>query len=249
MKRIIIVGAKPNAKIPEGDVAYCANAAIGYHAEKLAGIKKIINVVSGRGHALVSVLRREVGPNRKLYQEKHDLILKARPEKIVLVKPDNETEILLKLRNSGYVVPIVTISAFERRLLIQKISGCSDPMISKEFFQIPFEQQLRGLRSLFNTIKQRVTDKEVECKSAFRPSTGIFSAIYAIHENGENAEYIISGIGIRSRNQYPSGKMEKLRFLPPHLFPDIKVLCALAKRYHISTTEVELEKCLPIAKL
>jgi hypothetical protein len=64
--------------------------------------------------------------------------------------------------------------------------------------------------------------------------------VFAIADYGQDADYVICGIGASKRDEYLDGKHIHGRVLPQHVFADVKVLRNLNRHYHLFTTEQEL---------
>jgi len=96
-----------------------------------------------------------------------------------------------------------------------------------------------------STFLKRLLNNRQDCGAAFRPSTGILSLVLAIDEYGQDAEYVLSGIGFTKRAEYFDGNTTRKRELPSHVFADVKILRNLARRYNLSTAEPELIQFIP----
>lgn len=243
-KRVVIVGSKPGAEIPSGDVIYCANAAIGYYADS---VRRFSNVVSVLNPDLIHPKEfRDGVPNRELNERQRDMIFASRPDRLILTRTSSLALIREVLDAAGYSAPVTGISVYDRRLLVGRISGCYDPIVTTDFFHLPNDLKIRYAGSLASTLLKRLLDRRKDCGSAFRPSTGILSLVLAINEHGHNAEYVICGVGVNKRVEYLDGNNERQRALPAHVLADLKVLRRLARHYAISTTEPEMLHLLPL---
>ncbi len=229
MKRIVIIGSKPNADIPDGDVIYCANGAIGYYAESVRRFGKVISILN---------------PDHIHPKKRNDgqwlAFTRSRPEKVILLRNNNLLMLTEALRETGFEAPVLGLSRAERRMLVSKISGCYDPIVTKEFFHLPLDKKNRYIGSLCTTFLKRIIDKRTDCGAYFRPSTGVISLIFAIDEYGNDAEYIVAGIGIKNRAQYHDGNNPAQNDIPHHVYADKHILRRLAERYRLYTTEQEL---------
>lgn len=241
-KRVVIVGSKPNADIPDGDALYCANGAIGYYAESVKRFRRTVSVLNPD---LIHPKKRRDGASRKdFYQRQWEAIVNSRPDKMILTRTTSISLLTGILKEAGFSVPVSGISAYERRMLVGRISGCYDPILTGDFFRLPVDLKVRYAGSLASTYLKRIINKRKDCGSTFRPSTGVLSVVCAIDEYGHDAEYIISGIGVENRGDYCDGKNMRQRDLRPHVFADIKILRHLARRYSMYTTEPELMKII-----
>ncbi|KUL32784.1 hypothetical protein [Chlorobium limicola] len=243
MKRIVIIGSKPNANIPDGDVIYCANGAIGYYAENVKRFGKVISILNPD---LIHPKKRKNGSSTKEFYERQWLaIVHSRPDKVILLRNNGLLMLTEALRDAGFEAPVLGLSRVERRMLVGRISGSYDPIITKEFFLLPVGKKIRYIGSLCSTYLKRIIDKKKDCGAYFRPSTGVISLIFAIDEYGNDAEYVVAGIGIKNRAQYHDGNNPAQNDLPHHVFADKQVLRRLAGRYRLYTTEQELMPYIP----
>lgn len=238
MKRIVIIGSKPNANIPDGDVIYCANGAIGYYAESVKRFGKVISVLNPD---LIHPKKRiHESSTKEFYERQWLAIVRSQPDKVILLRNRSLLMLTGALREAGFEAPVLGLSRVERRMLVGKISGCYDPVITKDVFQLPVDKQIRYSGSLCTTFLKRIIDRKKDCGAYFRPSTGVISLIFAIDEYGNDAEYIIAGIGIKNRAQYQDGNNPAQNDIPHHVYADKHILRRLAERYRLYTTEQEL---------
>jgi hypothetical protein len=242
-KRVVVLGSKPGADIPSGDAIYCANAAIGYYADTVSRFSRVVSVLNP--DMIHPKERREGVPNRALKEREWNMFIEARPEKVILTRTGYFEFLKEVLDNAGFRSPVESVSAFQRRQLVGRISGCYDPIVTSDFFRLPLDRKIRYAGSLTTTFLKRLLDKSKDCGSVFRPSTGILALVFAIADYGRDADYVICGIGASKRDEYLDGKHIHGRDLPQHVFADIKVLRKLARRYHLSTTEQELVSFIP----
>ena len=246
MKRIAIIGSKPDAKIPEGDIAYCANTSLSLYYENIKNFSRIIVVLIKPVLNYLQNNRQQENPYRDFNLRTWDILSKI-PDKMVIISDKEITKTVKTLENNNYKGQIKHLTKYDRRKLIGKVSGCYDPIVTKDFLTLPADIQIECIHSIVTSGFKRIVSKKSNVHCVLRPSTGIFSLIYAIHEQGVNAEYVISGIGLRKRGTYAEGKNEDKNKQNPfsHIFADQKVLEELVKKYSISTTEKELMHILP----
>lgn len=244
---VVVLGSKPGAVIPSGDAIYCANAAIGYYGDRVCRFPFVVSILSP--DAIHPKERRAGAPNREMNERQWEMIISSRIDRMILTRTGHFDFLKEVLDKAGFSSPVDSVSAFERRKLVGRISGCYDPIVTSDFFRLPLDKKIRYGGSLTSTFLKRMLDKRKDCGSVFRPSTGILALVFAIADHGQDAEYVICGIGARKRDEYLDGKHIHERDLPQHVFADIKVLGSLARRYRISTTESELMQFIPQYKL
>lgn len=242
-KLVVVLGSKPGADIPLGDAVYCANAAIGYYADKVIRFRFVVSVLNP--DMIHPRERREGVPNQALKEREWSMFIASRPDKVVLTRTSYFELAKTILDEADFRSPLSCLSVYERRMLVGRISGCYDPIVTSDFFRLPLDKKIRYAGSLTSTFLKRLLNKRKDCGAAFRPSTGILALVLAIAEHGRDADYVICGVGIRKRDEYLDGKHIHKRDLPQHVFADVKVLRKLARRYNLSTTEPELEYLVP----
>ena len=245
-KKVVILGSKPDAIIPEGDTIYCANASLSLYPSEAQKFNDIIVVG-------INPLFKSMHKNRTMGHEERDFNIRSWnmlvrcPVKIVIVG-DNTTEATIqKLMHDGFTGKIEHLTKPERRALTGEVSGCYDPIITSDFWSLPLSYKIEYNNSIITTITKRTFGLKASANCMLRPSTGIFSLAYAIKKHASSAEYVVSGIGITNRGVY-SGRKNKNRDKKhpySHIFADQKVLKELAKSYRISTTEQSLMHILP----
>ncbi|MBN1929371.1 MAG: hypothetical protein JW764_07500 [Chlorobiaceae bacterium] len=248
MKRIVVIGSKPNAVIPDGDTVYCANVSIVYYADQVARFRQIVNVITPK--AIADQKPRNSSGEQDCYTKRWEAMLAAWRAQLVILESSNASRMIEGLRNAGYDAPISSISHQERRKLVSRVSGCDDPILSAEFFRLPPKLQARYAGSAISITLKRIFDQGKTCNPIFRPSTGIISLLYALDQHGPDCEYVVAGIGMNNRSVYihserTSAQRTSGASIPPHVFADRKVLQAVSNRYRITTTEPELMGILP----
>lgn len=246
MKRVVIIGSKPDAIIPEGDVAYFANTSLSLYHENIKYFNHIIVIIIKPALNYLQNNRQKENPHRDFNLRTWDILCKV-PDKMVIISDKEITKTVKTLENNNYKGQITHLTKYDRRKLIGKVSGCYDPIITKDFRTLPMNIQIECIKSIITSGLKRIISNKSNVHCVLRPSTGIFSLIHAINEYGMTAEYVISGIGLRKRGTYAEGKNEDKNKQNPfsHIFADQKVLEELVKKYSISTTEKELMHILP----
>lgn len=242
-KLVVVLGSKPGAVIPYGDAIYCANAAIGYYAETVCRFPIVVSVLNP--DVIHPKERKEGASGRDFFTRQFEMIIASRPERVILTRTGSFGLLRDVLADAGFNPQLTAISVEDRRMLVGKLSGCYDPILTHDFFYLPLAKKFRYAGSLTSTFLKRLLNKRKDCGSAFRPSTGILALLFAIADYGADAEYVICGIGIRKRSEYLGANNKHKRDLPQHVFADSKVLKKLSRRYHLSTTEPEIMHMLP----
>jgi hypothetical protein len=242
-KLVVVLGSKPGADIPQGDAVYCANAAIGYYADAVSRFPSVVSVLSPD---LIHPKERQEGKSdRERCVRQWEMIAASRPDKMILTRTGNLEMLKKVLDEAGFSSPVEAVSAYERREIVGRVSGCYDPIVTSDFFRLPVNKKIRYAGSLTTTFLKRLVDRRKDCGAVFRPSTGILALVLAISEHGRDADYVICGIGVQKRNDYLGGEHIHNQPLLRHVYADIKVLRELARRYNLYTTEPELEHLVP----
>jgi len=242
--RVVILGAKPNADIPEGDAVWCANSAIVFYSDQIHHFQEVVSVQNP--DMLHPKNRREGESDREMNEQLYRKLLVSRSNRMILTRTSSLELVKRELDAAGFSAPVSGISIYERRMLVGRISGCYDPIVTSDFFRLPYKVKVRYAGSLGSTFLKRLFDWKKDCGSAFRPSTGVLALVMAIAEYGTGAEYVICGIGVSKRLEYVSGTKTKGRMLQPHVYADVKVLRQLRRRYSLFTTEPELASIIPL---
>jgi len=245
-KKVVILGAKPGAVIPEGDSIWCANSALVSYAEQVNRFPEVVSVLNP--DLIHPKDRREGAPDREMNEQIYRRVLASHPDRMILTRASSLDLLKAELDTAGFSAPVNGVSIYERRMLVGKISGCYDPIVTADFFSLPYKTKIRYAGSLASTFLKRLLDRKKDCGSAFRPSTGVLALVMAIDEYGPDAEYIIAGVGAKKRLEYLTGTKTKGRLLQPHVYADIKVLRKLARRYSLFTTEPELTSLIPMLR-
>jgi len=242
MKRIVVIGSKPNAVIPDGDAVYCANASIAYYLHELSGFKYIVNITTPfaiRDHI------KKTSDDAYCYRESLKKMSESRSLRLIILRSTNPEHMINALRETGLDVPISIINDQDRRKLVTRVSGCDDPILTADFFRLPSKLKLSYAGSAISIILKRIFARSKTCNAIFRPSTGIIALLYAIAENGYDCEYVLAGIGLKNRNEYITDIRLSKHPIPHHVYADQKVLRSVAAKYKITTTETELMGILP----
>ena len=248
MKRVVVIGSKPNALIPDGEAIYCANVSIVYYAEEVARFSRIVNIITPK--AIDDQTPQKSAEGGDSLTRRWERALTAMQAKLIILRSSNAEPMIDSLRKAGYDAPITIIEDQERRKLVARVSGCDDPILTSDFFYLPTKLKARYAGSVISISLKRLFDQGKTCNPVFRPSTGIISLLVAIDEHGPDCEYVVAGIGMKNRSVYihterSSAQGASTPTLPHHVFVDRKILRRLASRYRITTTEPELMEILP----
>lgn len=239
MKNVLILGSGPKANWPQVDIAYCANASIGFYEKELRGISGIVNVVSSR---ILNISRLACDNTvENIYTSKLDAICNAIPDKLILLESSASIglsqELIPWLRSIGYKSKIEIQTSAVRKNLHTKLTGLPYPISFDIVTGKPF---IRSLKDALYLLRYRFGPYKGEVSNKFRPSTGIISLITAIHEHGNEAKYYLAGIGLSERNLHQiNGKLiDKFKnrnesIYEPHVAADRIIVKALAKKYSL----------------
>lgn len=255
MKRIVILGSKPDASFVDAAEVWCANAAIGFYREEVRRYPVAVNVASA------VILRKnllDAAAQGGLYAKKWQAVVAARPSRLVLFEapsdPSCAVEVREALRAAGYAAPVDICPIPDRIRLVRDIAGIRYPVVTRAFFRQPIGVQLRDVDRLARFgWKSWAGAGNEDVPGKYRPSTGILALLLAIRQHGRDAEYVVAGIGIGERwAQQGDGKVLVGKTatmhggLTPHVHADVVVLRALARRYDLRTTEPELAHLVPL---
>lgn len=255
MKRIVILGSKPNASFVDAAEVWCANAAIGFYREEVRRYPVSVNVASA------VILRKnllDAAAHGGLYAKKWQAVVAAQPSRLVLFAAPADAscvaEVQAALRVAGYAAPVDICPVPDRIRLVREIAGLRYPVVTRAFFRQPIAVQLRDAERIARFgWKSWAGAGDEDAPGKYRPSTGILALLLAIRQHGGDAEYVVAGIGLGERwAQQGDGKVLVGKTatthggLTPHVHADVAVLRALARRYALSTTEPELAHLLPL---
>lgn len=254
-KRIIILGAKPDPNLLQGDVIYCANAAIGLYPQYIKNFSYSAAVMSSfifRDRKGESLIEKVSFGQSNLNAEKKEMIFNAYADKYVVTAYEllgNLSEVEKVLGSINRLTSFEFFSRKERRNLIRSITQLKEPYLTKSVFHLSFDAKLLLIKQFLEAGVGYLKGKDIECPSYCRISTGLFCLIYAIREHGLDCSYVLIGIG-SDRKEYKyklNGVEQEVRFvLRPHLEADLKALKKLSERYQISTSDFQLSQAAGI---
>lgn len=250
MLRVVILGSKPNSKIPHGDRIYGANASFYNRESECAGFRERVMVASG--NRLLRGLDDPVISSS--FAAKAQMMLQFSGERRVILLPygpDNITRIRnLEFSRRLDESAINLVSQSDKIDLVKRFVGFY-PLVDRSIFEQSPKRWMKDLMRLAHFFVMRYTSvPDRDCPSPYRPSTGLLALLLAISENGGDAEYVISGIGITHRDINVCGDKVNKTWqakgrLPSHVLADLIVLKKLRGKYKITTTEEQLFSLLP----
>jgi hypothetical protein len=244
--RIVILGAKPGAIVPAGDAIYCANAAFLSAPQAAADFAQRVVVASS------TIMAKGLpGSNSAIYRRKLDAIRDYDATELVLFEDpgrgDKLEAILAYLGDSMSTRPIRIVPVPFRTQMVQDLVG-RYPLLNAEFRRQPIAVQWRDALEIGRWwIGRQLGNHRRDVRAKYRPSTGILALMVAMTEHGENAEYILAGIGLGERNAYQiggktlsNGRKQRSAGLPIHTAADAIALRRMNERFTLSSTEPEL---------
>ncbi|CAN8138947.1 hypothetical protein THIOSC15_1240023 [uncultured Thiomicrorhabdus sp.] len=248
MKKILCLGAKPNALIPKVDIVYGANASLARNSAAIHEIPKKNLIVAGSELGF--------GDDRDssfIYSKRYE-ILSLNYDKVIVINSFNDFEVLNKIFKSKEVY---LWNSNKRRNLSQNISGLKEPIISSKITKLGFFFFIEQMYKLFKSFIKIKLGFNADYSGYYRASTGMICLMSAISENTIDDVFIISGIsfGKRSLSTATYGKdprvtsREKNNF-DHHVEADKKILNALMVKFNLYTTEKSIadEFGIPIYK-
>ena len=255
MTNVVVAGAKSGLRFPSADSVYAANAASLTDPTAFEGLADLSVVASC--HVLAKGLN-AMGVNSDLYKRKFEAVRDIDARRIVLLTNSNprdkSTQVLDALLSAKPNRPIEVMTAADQRRLITPILGRNYPIVGGWALKQPASVVLRDAALITRClINWSFGNGENEVPPRYRPSTGLFALLLAIWEHGENAKYILAGIGLTERAQYQfaSGEEKKMYIKRNakgigHAMADRTTLIRVAEKFQIMTTEPELGDLLSL---
>lgn len=239
---ILIVGSKPIETLPLANKVYFANYASSYHKERLHKHQEnyIVTAIRSAG---------SIGNPRII-----DLIDNNHIRSVFCVGAIRERQFRTDLAETIHAdlaskVNIITQS--EKQEILGKITGTKEPICN---FPVSKLGLINASKAWLSTIKNAisVTLSEENQHSGFaRISTGVFTLVYAIHQNGAQKKYVLAGVGAGNRGSYLDGNRDftgRSKLFNGadfanliHSYADIKVLRTLTNKYDIEIIDDELK--------
>ncbi|MBC2836160.1 hypothetical protein [Paragemmobacter straminiformis] len=255
LKTVVIFGAKPGSALPAGDAIYAANAAIMDRESEAAGFAEKTVVASALVMAKGLI---EGGPNDALYRRKLETVRHCGFDRLVLFADPGGRDLVNRARGlleGGFAKGTTLYSVAERRALTRRIGGCGYPVTDASFFRQPLPVVARDWVEIQKLrLGWLLGQGHKDARAKYRPSTGLLALLVAIAENGPDAHYVLSGIGLAGRNEFLMGgeitrnKANRADALPKHVQADVILLQKLAGTHRLSTTEPELSPFVMMVK-
>jgi hypothetical protein len=239
---ILIAGSKPNELIKPCPIGYFANASISTYLDIAKNCDQAISIVAGGG---LSPAFNAASINNHEASRLLDLIKAASPTELFLTEATSLAEIVSEIRKSPSCPEPKIITMKERAEIIERISGTKGPIITEAFYHLDDLSIYSHLHSIAEVYRIRSLGHFVDFPHFFRPSTGIFTLLFAIQSHGDAPTYTLCGIGVAGRGVHnyhdkPNTTAQPVQGLYPHVDADISILSALAKHYRIQSTNPAL---------
>lgn len=235
---VLILGSKPDAKTPLSDYTYCSNATASYYEKKLKNHKNITSIVSAT--EVILGTRKNSLEKDKWVEDRKKRIANSISNEIIMYWTDAYPDSMNLLKKTPCHIPTKSITSYEVAMLIKHIAGVSIPLFTFDHISNKDHAMLNLLKFIKGFVSSMIGGPH-SISGLFRPSTGVISLIYAISQHGENAKYIVSGISINDRGNYPDGAKNtwsgEKSLKSNHVYVDKKILTILSKKYNIKTTE------------
>lgn len=203
MRKVLILGSKPDAKVPEFDIAYCANASGALYAEQLNSRNGVLNTVVAASELISSPIRSSA--EKAAWQaERIAAIHGLKHHHIKLVSGEHFPSVFnsLKAFDEHKSIEIIPHSKYESWLKSALRAGY--PIVTKQHFSPGISVVKELTRFALEHVKYRVFEPYL-VNSLYRQSTGMNCLLEAISRYGKTARYIIVGIGFQNRNLYEGG--------------------------------------------
>jgi hypothetical protein len=244
-KRVLILGAAPNATVPKAEVVYCANAASFYFSEKISGIPKVVSVV---GEHLIAGVNESQAPLS--LKKTRNAIFQSKIHEMLILEHSpwfdgwNTDKGLQDAEDACGSKP-KTLLFSERAKLLKNTSGLTEPIFSYTLFAEAMRMNpwrfLRSSKTIIRDLCKKKASNKVEMSPVLRPSTGIWAAIIAMDRHGPDAEYLISGIGLSARanrlNHTDGSSQGRYEKFTHHLHADIRIFRELERRYNVKVLQ------------
>lgn len=252
MKRIVILGSKPNAIIPKCDRIYCSNAAVISNEKAVNQFAERVVVASSAilGAGLVPRTSRH-----EIYRQKLEAVRDAGMSRIILLEspysPGMAAQVKAHLQVDERNPDISTVSVTQRIEMVRSIAQTTYPLVDESFVSQDLKVRVHDRMAIWRWyLNWKFGNALRDVSPKYRPSTGILALLQAIKENGSDAKYVLAGIGTKNRNvakvktftattsDTPAGE------LPQHVHADLMILEKLVHKYALSSTEAELTEAV-----
>lgn len=238
MKKILILGSKPEALVPaDVDYVYASNASAYFYKDKISPFPKLVIVASAG--VIYGADLSEQPKFYKITNSVRDELIVSGIDKIPGAQEKISEEVSCKQIRyySAQARREIFYSIVGGNLVIPMLLACMHGKVEALWF----------LKYLWHLARAKFNNTDVP--GAYRPSTGLFALAYAIGEHSKHSVYIVSGIGFERRGKYPDGSNVRHRKNPHHLIPDMLCFSELRKRYKILTTDPFVSKQFSIPLL
>lgn len=241
---ILIAGSKPNELIKPCEIGYFANASISTYWDVARDCDQAISIVAGGGLAPAF---NAASVNNEEASRLLELIKASSPDELFLTESSSLAEIVSEIEKSPSCPAPKIITMKERAEIIEQFSEKKGPIIPDNFFHLDNLSIYNHLHSIAEVYRIRSQGPFIDFPHFFRPSTGIFSLLFAIKNHGKTPTYTLCGIGVAGRgvhhyHETPNMTAQPVLGLYPHVDADISILSALAKNYSIQSTNLALCK-------
>lgn len=224
MTCISIIGSKPDTVLPQSDVAYFVNGSIMQFTGEVDSFTRVIHVLNGNNMSSRSKVRRNI--NTGFYCGTFIREIRHFLDQEFIVYNTEENDSLDILLEEGVDPDHITLlSMDERDRILKDITGLQMPIgIMDTFRQTSFLNILR--LTYAGLFKRYLSRSKSDHSPFFRPSSGVFGILFAIHQHGFNPVYEVAGIGFRDRGTYMINDKKKklmdseLRDIDTHIIPD-----------------------------
>lgn len=238
---VLVLGSKPSAKMPITDYTYCANASASYYSEEIKKRKNVTSIVSAS--EVILGTRSASKEKDEWIKDRTSRIANLFSKEIILYAIDNFPDAIEVLKQHNCKIPIKLVTSSQMFSLIKHFTGKNVPILTINHFKNNNVLMIL-LRYLKNLLRLYFfSGKNIH--GIFRPSTGVATLIYAISKHGNDAEYIISGISIEKRGDYPDGSNNtwtpKINLKKNHIIVDKEILTFLSKKYKLKSYDIELK--------
>ena len=247
---ILVLGSKPNAKLPIADYTYCANASASYYHKQLKKRQNIKSIVSAS--EVILGTRKNSKKKDEWIRDRISRIANLHSNEIILFNIDHFPEASKILQENHCKVSIKPMTCKQMFSLIKNITKKKIPMITNAHFDT--EKKIILYAKYIKSLLRLIFFNGKNMNGLFRPSTGIVTLIYAISKHGKHAEYFLSGLSIKGRGIYPDGSINtwspKINFKTKHVLVDREILSIISRKYTIRSLDDELlEELLNSKKL
>lgn len=186
-----------------------------------------------------------------IYRTKLDAIRDFDATELVLFEDPGRGNKLSAIRayvgGKGGKRPLRVIPVAARTQMVRDRVG-RYPLLDGEFRTQPLAIQWRDALEIGRWwIAWQLGSRRRDVRARYRPSTGILALLVAMADYGQDAEYVLAGIGLADRQAYSmggqslsNGRKQQSAGLPIHTVADAIALGLLAGRYDLSSTEPEL---------